>query len=325
MQSNYHKILFKFLCSSTFHIISLQWHPTPLFLRIHGNAHAGIRSCTHMQSTKGIWSQCLPLRAVDLSSVLCDILILSGYSLPIHPVLLQSHTHLGIRLLSPLPLSPSASVPFNVLCAQRVGDLESHRINLQHQNTHTHKQQTGPRHSGVHPQKSPSYCPSEFQKWRTKSEESTWSLHLTNTRMHARHWQGKADYLWQTRCHFYVLLLRDSGGKAKSEAWKHRCLLSHCSSPLTKCTSEFVRQYGLSYTDNPVGYCHVGCVCNARHVCKGQTCLPTSACVTKQSIYGLSKPLREIYKGVRRGAGINKVISGHKRRSWFPPILSHVN
>lgn len=138
MQSNYHKILFKFLCSSTFHIISLQWHPTPLFLRIHGNAHAGIRSCTHMQSTKGIWSQCLPLRAVDLSSVLCDILILSGYSLPIHPVLLQSHTHLGIRLLSPLPLSPSASVPFNVLCAQRVGDLESHRINLQHQNTHTH-------------------------------------------------------------------------------------------------------------------------------------------------------------------------------------------
>lgn len=215
MQSNYHKILFKFLCSSTFHIISLQWHPTPLFLRIHGNAHAGIRSCTHMQSTKGIWSQCLPLRAVDLSSVLCDILILSGYSLPIHPVLLQSHTHLGIRPLPPLPLSPSASVPFNVLCAQRVGGLESHRINLQHQNTHTHthKQQTGPRHSGVHPQKSPSYCPSEFQKWRTRSEESTWSLHLTNTRMHARHWQGKADYLWQTRCHFYVLLLRDSGGK----------------------------------------------------------------------------------------------------------------
>lgn len=227
MQSNYHKILFKFLCSSTFHIISLQWHPTPLFLRIHGNAHAGIRSCTHMQSTKGIWSQCLPLRAVDLSSVLCDILILSGYSLPIHPVLLQSHTHLGIRLLSPLPLSPSASVPFNVLCAQRVGDLESHRINLQHQNTHTHKQQTGPRHSGVHPQKSPSYCPSEFQKWRTKSEESTWSLHLTNTRMHARHWQGKADYLWQTRCHFYVLLLRDSGGGKQSRRPENTAVCCH--------------------------------------------------------------------------------------------------
>lgn len=43
-----------------------------------------------------------------------------------------------IRPLPPLPLSPSASVPFNVLCAQRVGGLESHRINLQHQNTHTH-------------------------------------------------------------------------------------------------------------------------------------------------------------------------------------------
>lgn len=102
----------------------------------HQPIHA-TRIRTHTQSTRGKWSQCLCLRAVDPSSVLDDILILSSYSLSIHPVLLQSSPPPLYSLsLSPLPLPPSVPPSFDVPCAWRVGDSESHRINLQHQNTH---------------------------------------------------------------------------------------------------------------------------------------------------------------------------------------------